>query len=205
MTAPGIRIAKSGWLYRQSSMLKKWRRYYFSLSVDGTLRYFETEFETKAEGALHVPSDCIAVKIGTNVAKAKPPEGLSENFMLSLETSHGKTWIMCGENEDEIKAWQLALEEARHIMHRSRSASAPPPGVVSYGYPQVPQPNVVYVNGYGMYGPRNVVYTNYPGQVVIYNRDRYNYGYCGPFAGAATGLIAGAAIGSLMWTPFLWC
>lgn len=119
-------IAKSGWLYRQSSVLKKWRRYWFTLTQDGLLRYFETELSSKAEDVMNVPLNCTSIKTGTEVAKVHPPEGMSTNFLLKIETRNVQSWMLCGEDEDDMRAWQLALQEARLIRHHVRSPSAPP-------------------------------------------------------------------------------
>lgn len=96
------------------------------MTQDGLLRYFETELSSKAEDVMNVPLNCTSIKTGTEVAKVHPPEGMSSNFLLKIETRNVQSWMLCGEDEDDMRAWQLALQEARLIRHHVRSPSAPP-------------------------------------------------------------------------------
>jgi len=165
------RIARSGWLYRQSSILKKWKRYWFTLTTDGFLRYFESELSNKAEDVMNIPLECISIKMGAEVPvrKVQPPEGLRINFLLALETTNGRTWILCGDSEDEVKAWQVALQEARQIRQQPyRSPSCPPPTVAMY---QTTAPYTVVVDDMSpryCYPYRSYPYSTYSTTRVAY-------------------------------------
>ncbi|GBM26177.1 Pleckstrin y domain-containing family B member 2 [Araneus ventricosus] len=106
-------IAKSGWLSRQTSILKKWKKSWVELYRDGHLKYYENECSPNAEDIIFMPTECLAVKAGLQVEGVQPPEGYGVQNLLSVITSTGKTWVFCGESLDDMRAWQLALEQAR--------------------------------------------------------------------------------------------
>lgn len=231
-------IAKSGWLYRQkieahrrkialphdperhtppphtafSSVLKKWKKNWVELYRDGHLKYYESECSPNAEDIIFMPTECLTVKVGLQVETVQPPEGYGIQNLLAVVTSTGKTWIFCGESLDDMRAWQLALEQARlYGMHPQLPAHHSPylpaynPGYLSaysgessLSYmPQFAYPPPTY---YGYHGPQYMAPS--PGQTaVVYHPDRY---YRPDGADVAMGMLGGGAVGSLMWGPLLW-
>ncbi|PRD34762.1 UNVERIFIED_CONTAM: Plekhb2 [Trichonephila clavipes] len=145
------------------------------------------------------------------VEGVQPPEGYGIQNLLSVITSTGKTWIFCGESLDDMRAWQLALEQARlfgmhpHLSgHPSAYMPAYNPGYLpaysgdtSVTYlPQFTYPSPAY---YGYPGPQYM--TANPGQTaLVYHPERYRH----DGADMAMGMLGGAAAGSLMWGPLLW-
>lgn len=203
-------IAKSGWLYRQSTVLKKWKKNWVELYRDGHLKYYENECSPNAEDIIFMPTECLTVKVGLQVEAVQPPEGYGIQNLLAVVTSTGKTWVFCGESLDDMRAWQLALEQARlfgmhpQIPHPPSYLPAYNPGYlsaysgdssVSY-MPQFAYPPPTY---YGYHGPQYMAPT--PGQTVVYHPDRY---YRPDGTDIAMGMLGGATVGSLMWGPLLW-
>ncbi len=86
--------------YCKASFLKRWKRYWFSLSVDGYLRYFESPDNLIAKKTIHVPTKIIAIKTGLDV-EAKAPEGKKNEYMLKLETRED-SWILCADDVDSL-------------------------------------------------------------------------------------------------------
>ncbi|PRD34761.1 UNVERIFIED_CONTAM: Pleckstrin homology domain-containing family B member 2 [Trichonephila clavipes] len=60
-------IAKSGWLSRQTSILKKWKKNWVELYRDGHLKYYENECSPNAEDIIFMPTECLAIKAGLQV------------------------------------------------------------------------------------------------------------------------------------------
>jgi len=52
-----VDILKAGWLYRQSSFLKRWKKSWYSLSIDGYLRQFESPDKFIAKKTLYIPNE----------------------------------------------------------------------------------------------------------------------------------------------------
>ncbi|XP_054710484.1 pleckstrin homology domain-containing family B member 2-like isoform X2 [Uloborus diversus] len=203
-------IAKSGWLYRQ--ILKKWQKNWVELYRDGHLKYYETECSPNAEDTIFMPTECLAIKAGLQVEAVQPPDGYGIHNLLSIITSTGKTWIFCGESSDDMRAWQLALEQARLFgMHPQMSAQAPQymaaynPGFLSaYGgdsslpyMPQFAYPPPAY---YGYPGLQYM--STAPGQAaLVYQPERY---IRPDGSDVGLGMLGSPAVGPLSWGPLLW-
>ncbi|XP_041355424.1 pleckstrin homology domain-containing family B member 2-like [Gigantopelta aegis] len=190
-------IAKAGWLHRRSTVLHRWKKFWFVLRADGDLLYFESQDVPRAEGRIVVRAQVARIKPASE-CDVNPPEGLTKGCLLGLDMREGETVFLGAENPDDMKAWQIALEEARVM------ATGPQQPVVRnvqtvytgpYGYPgqvmSYPGQQVIYTNtGYPPYvvngGNPNVVYVN--------DRPRYGMG---------TGFVAGAAIGTAMMWPYM--
>ncbi|XP_005096410.1 pleckstrin homology domain-containing family B member 2 [Aplysia californica] len=155
MASGGFDIAKAGWLYRQSSVLRRWKKSWFVLDRQGDLRYFETPDTPRAEERLVVRAVVTHIKTGPDCRPANPPEGVSSAKACFLELSlrEGYSLLLCAESFDDMRAWQIAIEDARTMLARG-----PPPSVMStttiVGAPGYIHSNSPYM-GYG-----------YPGQVI---------------------------------------
>ncbi|XP_064455506.1 pleckstrin homology domain-containing family B member 2-like isoform X2 [Ornithodoros turicata] len=143
-------IAKSGWLNRQSKILKKWKRSWVELYRDGHLKYYETNHSPNAEDVIFMPTECVAVKTGAQVEGAQVVPTMNAQCLFSVMATNGKTWIFCGETLDDMRAWQLALEQARLMGVQTRvCAQNPylqPPPPYSASCRVVGEPSVTYVS-----------------------------------------------------------
>ena len=207
-------IVKAGWLQKQSTFLKRWKKKWCSLSSDGYVRQFETPDDLEAKRTLLVPQDVIAIRTGLDVDH-KPPEGNEHEWLIELVTKHGDPWILCAENLDDMLAWHMALEQARVMNQPQRAPHQPniPANLPPYLQEViVNNPN----NGYPMYYRGNNYQGRYPYRIVqtpqgpitvVYIDDGY-YRYRNGSDGL--GLLAGAALASTLFFPFwfplfLWC
>ncbi|OWF40444.1 pleckstrin homology domain-containing family B member 2-like [Mizuhopecten yessoensis] len=228
-----LEIAKAGWLYRQSTILRRWKKTWFVLYQDGDLRYFESPNSHEPEARIVVRAVCSAIQAG-QMCEISAPEGKTKDCLITLILRDGELRL-CAEDPDDMRAWQIALEEARVLPPGSAVHALPPPYTAGHpmyttnlatdlrSYPyQVPGANSV------MY-PRQQVQYYYPGQVLSTNpyttvmappagqhgnnivyvnqlqQDQYLYGrrrYDG--GDLAMGMVAGAALGSMMWGPVLY-
>ncbi|XP_059156905.1 pleckstrin homology domain-containing family B member 2-like [Physella acuta] len=157
MASGGFDIAKAGWLYRQSSVLHRWKKNWFVLDRQGDLRYFESPDTPRAEEHIVVRAAVTQIKSGHDCRKADPPEGVGQSkaFYLELKMREKESMLLCAESLDDMKAWLISLEEARAMpgpvypppyVANTTTSYVAPPGYVHYGSPYV---------GYG-----------YPGQVI---------------------------------------
>ncbi|KAM4694541.1 pleckstrin homology domain-containing family B member 2 isoform 2-T3 [Discoglossus pictus] len=206
---------RSGWLLRQSTILKRWKRNWFDLWTNGYLIYYDDDDRQDLEDRIYMQLDCIDIRTGNECKDLNPPEGKTKDCCLQIVCHEGKTVNLVAESADECMAWESALNEARTKTHMlapgllyddGMLGPAPPyspydsPPAYAYeqypgGYP-VPGSQVVYTRD-------GQAYTSYPGGVPPGNhiiiRERYydNDGdlAMGMLAGAATGM----ALGSLFW------
>lgn len=125
-----LEIAKAGWLWRQSSILKRWKKEWFVLYQNGDLRYFENPDSHEPEARIVVPAVCKYITTGTSV-DAAPPDGKSKDCLLCLVIKDGELKL-CAEDADDMRAWQIAFEEARTILPPSGN---PPPYNATVMYP----------------------------------------------------------------------
>ncbi|XP_022379979.1 pleckstrin homology domain-containing family B member 2 isoform X3 [Enhydra lutris kenyoni] len=187
-------FVKSGWLLRQSTILKRWKKNWFDLWSDGHLIYYDDPTRQSVEDKVHMPVDCINIRTGHECRDIQPPDGKPKDCMLQIVCRDGKTISLCAESTDDCLAWKFTLQD-------SRTNTAYGYGPYSGSYP--PGTQVVYAaNGQAYAVPYQYPYAGLYGQqptnqVII--RERYRDSdsdlALGMLAGAATGM----ALGSLFW------
>ena len=87
-------------LNMKASFLKRWKLSWYSLTVDGFFRQFESPDSLTAKSTILVPKDVIAIKIGSDT-KVKPPANRSVDFLIKIITRNS-TWHLCAENVDDM-------------------------------------------------------------------------------------------------------
>ncbi|KAM9317330.1 pleckstrin homology domain-containing family B member 2 [Gastrophryne carolinensis] len=210
--AEDMAYVKSGWLLRQSTILKRWKKNWFDLWTNGYLIYYSDQERQDMEEKILMQLDCVNIRVGNDCKDVTLPEGKSKDCCLQIVCHEGRVVNLIAENEDERLAWETALRDARTktLLYDEgvfgpappySQFDAPPP----YGYEQHP-------GGYPAQGAQVIytrdgqAYTSYPcpqqgpgGTNHIIIRERYydNDGdmAMGMLAGAATGM----ALGSLFW------
>ncbi|XP_011366032.1 pleckstrin homology domain-containing family B member 2 isoform X4 [Pteropus medius] len=187
-------VVKSGWLLRQSTILKRWKKNWFDLWSDGHLIYYDDHTRQSVEDKVHMPVDCINIRTGHECRDIQPPDGKPKDCMLQIVCRDGKTISLCAESMDDCLAWKFTLQD-------SRTNTAYGYGPYSGAYP--PGTQVVYAENGQAYAvsyqyPYAGLYGQQPANQVII-RERYQDNdsdlALGMLAGAATGM----ALGSLFW------
>ncbi|XP_062434364.1 pleckstrin homology domain-containing family B member 1 [Rhea pennata] len=186
-------LVKSGWLWRQSSILRRWKRSWFVLYLDGGLVYYQDESSRAAEGRMHVRHGCRGVRAGAACRAAQPPEGKSRDCLLALALRDGSAATLCAESADDAVAWKEAVLEAR-----ATPVHVYDPYDDDY-YQTVPLDShqAAYV-GSGGYGRQ----PGAPGGTrVVVREDPYRVSGDQMALGLLAGAATGAALGSFMWMP----
>uniref|UniRef100_A0A1A8R141 Pleckstrin homology domain containing, family B (Evectins) member 2 n=2 Tax=Nothobranchius rachovii TaxID=451742 RepID=A0A1A8R141_9TELE len=214
-------MVKSGWLHRQSTILRRWKRNWFDLWADGRLVFYNDQQRRDMEDDIHMRVHCINIRNSGACQELNPPEGKMRDALFQIVCRDGRVISLCADSADDALAWTMALQDARintvvatpQIGFAEVIASAPPP-YSEYAHPQVYAPGP-----YGDYSappphPTQMVYSAdgqayavaYPYQyqggygtpgvnhVIIQERHRDNGGdmALGMLAGAATGLALGS-------------
>ncbi|NWZ74143.1 PKHB1 protein, partial [Acrocephalus arundinaceus] len=94
-------LVKSGWLWRQSSILRRWKRNWFVLYLDGSLVYYHDETQRDMDGRIHIKYSCRDVRIGRECKDVQPPEGRSRDCLLTVVLRDGSKTTLCAESEDD--------------------------------------------------------------------------------------------------------
>ncbi|CAH2246665.1 pleckstrin homology domain-containing family B member 2 [Pelobates cultripes] len=215
--AEDMAYVKSGWLLRQSTILKRWKRNWFDLWSNGCLIYYSDQERQDTEDRIYMQIDCANIRVGEECKDLNPPEGKGKDCCLQIICHEGNVINLVAESADDCLAWESALQEARtkthilapHLLYdEAILGSAPPPytpydAPPAYGYDQ-------HHGGYSVQGAQ-VVYTRDgqayyaqqgagvpPGNHIII-RERY-YDHDGDLAmGMLAGAATGMALGSLFW------
>uniref|UniRef100_A0A2K6EV93 PH domain-containing protein n=1 Tax=Propithecus coquereli TaxID=379532 RepID=A0A2K6EV93_PROCO len=182
-------FVKSGWLLRQSTILKCWKKNWFDLWLDGHLIYYDDQTRQSIEDKVHMPVDCINIRVGHKCWDIQPPDGKSKDYMLQIVCRDGKII------QSLCRKTNTAYVDSSGFFPSSYVAYATPTPEQAYGYgphgaAYPPGTQVVYAtNGQAFAQPTN--------QVIIHERDRDRDSdlALGMLAGAATGM----ALGSLFW------
>ncbi|NXD45333.1 PKHB1 protein, partial [Copsychus sechellarum] len=181
-------LVKSGWLWRQSSILRRWKRNWFVLYLDGSLVYYHDETQRDMDGRIHIKYSCRDVRIGRECKDVQPPEGRSRDCLLTVVLRDGSKTTLCAESEDDAVAWKMAVLEAKSTPVRL----CPPE--------QGHHPGMGFgIQDLGMERPLSLAA---PGVThVIVREDPYRVSGDQMALGLLAGAATGAALGSFMWMP----
>ncbi|XP_026645912.1 pleckstrin homology domain-containing family B member 1 isoform X3 [Microtus ochrogaster] len=105
-------LVRSGWLWRQSSILRRWKRNWFALWLDGTLGYYHDETAQDEEDRVLIHFNVRDIKVGQECHDVQPPEGRSRDGLLTVNLREGSRLHLCAETRDDAIAWKTALLEA---------------------------------------------------------------------------------------------
>ncbi|XP_064158131.1 pleckstrin homology domain-containing family B member 1-like [Anguilla rostrata] len=187
-------LMRSGRLWRQSSILKRWKLNYFDLWMDGTFICYKDDSRNDYETTLRLKERCVGVKSGLECTGVCPPEGRPRECLLLVFQRDGSTMVMCANSEDEALSWKLALMEAKRSPVYTYD-----PYDDNYQFVPVDSHNAIYISpdypGYGYGGTHHIVIQEDPsdgmGEEVA--------------LGLLAGMATGAALQSFMWMPFWFC
>nr|XP_033804434.1 pleckstrin homology domain-containing family B member 1 [Geotrypetes seraphini]XP_033804435.1 pleckstrin homology domain-containing family B member 1 [Geotrypetes seraphini] len=191
-------LVKSGWLWRKSSIMRRWKKRWFDLWNNGVLVYYSDDGRHPLKGVVFLRFNCTDVKVGQEFGGVQPPEGQSRNHLIKIFLRNNIDEMLCAESEDDAIAWKTALLQQKAnvfflynpfdgfntVPQQIHHVTSIHPGPYSDSRPY---------NGYNR-GPRMT-------QVVI-PEDPYHMLRNNRALGLLTGVLTGTAIGSLLWSPF---
>lgn len=174
-------VVKSGWLLRQSTILKRWKKNWFDLWSDGHLIYYDDHTRQSVEDKVHMPVDCINIRTGHECRDIQPPDGKPKDCMLQIVCRDGKTISLCAESMDDCLAWKFALQDSRtntayvgsKVTYDDTAVASSPPPYTAYVAPNPEEYS---------YGSYSGAYP--PGTQVVYaeNGQAYAVPYQYPYA-----------------------
>ncbi|GCB79821.1 hypothetical protein scyTo_0020251 [Scyliorhinus torazame] len=94
-------LVKSGWLWRQSSILRRWKKNWFDLWLDGILVYYEDENRRQLEDSIHLKINCINIKAGYECIEGLPPEQSSRECMMMIYLRDGSKLALSADSADD--------------------------------------------------------------------------------------------------------
>ncbi|NWZ92116.1 PKHB1 protein, partial [Nesospiza acunhae] len=168
------------------SILRRWKRNWFVLYLDGSLVYYHDETQRDMDGRIHIKYSCRDVRIGRECKDVQPPEGRSRECLLTVVLRDGSKTTLCAESEDDAVAWKMAVLEAKSTPVRlcplSRDTPQGTGKKVGRGWmpPLLATPGVTHV---------------------IVREDPYRVSGDQMALGLLAGAATGAALGSFMWMP----
>ncbi|XP_036593507.1 pleckstrin homology domain-containing family B member 2-like isoform X3 [Trichosurus vulpecula] len=109
-------FVKSGWLLRQSTILKRWKKNWFDLWSDGHLIYYDDQTRQNVEDKIHMLVDCINIRMGNECRDFHPPEGKPKDCILQIVCRNGKTINLCAESEDDCLRYLAMVNIMAHTL-----------------------------------------------------------------------------------------
>ncbi|XP_061103352.1 pleckstrin homology domain-containing family B member 1 [Conger conger] len=186
-------LMKSGWLWRQSSVFKRWKLNWCDLWIDGNLVCYKNENRREYETRVSLKSKCVAVKSGLACTGANPPEGRPRENLLVLYLRDGSTVVMCANSDDEALAWELTILEAKR-----NPVYTYDPYDDSYQHVPLNSHNTIYISP-GSHGSGGGTHH------ILIHRDPCDGIGQQVALGMLAGMATGAALRSLLWMPFWFC
>ncbi|XP_041088664.1 si:ch211-176g13.7 isoform X3 [Polyodon spathula] len=102
-------LMKCGWLWRKSSVLRRWKRSWFDLWMDGNLVFYQDETRRDYEDRIRLKYKCANVKAGSECTGVEPPDGISSHCLVIIYMKNGSTLILCADSEDEALCTSTTL------------------------------------------------------------------------------------------------
>ncbi|KAL4608488.1 pleckstrin homology domain-containing family B member 1 [Arapaima gigas] len=183
-------LMKSGWLWRQSSILKRWKLNWCDLWVDGNLVFYKTDSRREYENRTSLKNQCVNVKSGLECTVYFPL--LPTPVIYFYLFRHYPQCAVSGFLTAACRAWKLTLMEAKR-----NPVYVYNPYDDGYQFVPVDSHNAVYVSPTcaGGGGTHHILIHRDPcegiGEQVA--------------LGLLAGMAAGAAMRSFMWMPFWFC
>ncbi|XP_003976649.2 pleckstrin homology domain-containing family B member 1 isoform X1 [Takifugu rubripes] len=182
-------LLKSGWLWRQTSVLKRWRLNWCDLWINGSLCFYKSDSRRELEHRVNLKMTCVDVRCGLECGDQTPPENNPRENRITVLLRDGSVVNLCASSEDESIAWKLTLLETR------RSP------VFTYN-PYEDSYQAIPIN------PSQTVYIT-PGaggshQLVV-QRDPFDEVMGTVAVGLLAGMAAGTAMRSFLWMPLFFC
>uniref|UniRef100_A0A3P9M1G1 Pleckstrin homology domain containing, family B (evectins) member 2 n=1 Tax=Oryzias latipes TaxID=8090 RepID=A0A3P9M1G1_ORYLA len=89
-------VVKSGWLHRQSTILRRWKRNWFDLWADGRLVFYNDQQRRDMEDDIHMRVSCINIRNSAACQEHGPwrfkMPGLTWWLQPRRSASHRKSW-----------------------------------------------------------------------------------------------------------------
>lgn len=184
-------LLKSGWLWRQSTILRRWKRHWFDLWLDGTLLYSDDESRRNMADKIPIRGSTV-VKAGHDCPDVQPPEGKDRDCLITVVQRNGSRLILCAESSDEAIAWKMSLLEAK-----SRMVRVYDPYDDYYQTIPIDAHHTVYVNPWFSGNHYGVPGTTH----WIVREDNYSNVGTQMALGMLAGAVTGTALSSVMWLP----
>uniref|UniRef100_A0A673IUV2 Pleckstrin homology domain-containing family B member 2-like n=1 Tax=Sinocyclocheilus rhinocerous TaxID=307959 RepID=A0A673IUV2_9TELE len=164
-------FVKSGWLHRQSTILRRWKRNWFDLWSDGRLVFYDDQQRRDMEDEIHMKVDCINIRNASACRDLMPPEGKSKDSLLQIVCRDGRVISICADSADDAFVTEI-VQHPQVGFAEDIVASAPPP------YSELnPTPQVFCPDGYGGYVPHPPPYATQ----MVYSADGQQYAVAYPY------------------------
>ncbi|OCT93355.1 pleckstrin homology domain-containing family B member 1 [Xenopus laevis] len=181
-------LVKSGWLWRQSCVLRRWKKHWFDLWLDGNLLYYPDENRRTVEDRFPMKYNCVNVRAGQECGDILPPDGSTQESLVTVELRDRSNLLLCAESEDDAVAWQMALMDTQFY-----PVNVYDPYDDHYQAVPFNAHHAAYTNQ-GYYGHGYVPF--------IVRDDPYRYSYGEQTEqGILAGAVTGSALRSLVWLP----
>uniref|UniRef100_A0A8D3DLL8 PH domain-containing protein n=1 Tax=Scophthalmus maximus TaxID=52904 RepID=A0A8D3DLL8_SCOMX len=106
-------LMRSGWLWRQTSVLKRWKLNWCDLWIDGSLCFYRSDSRRELEHRASLKTACVDVRSGLECGGVTPPESNPRDNLVVVQLRDGSTLNLCANSEDDSIAWKLTLLETR--------------------------------------------------------------------------------------------
>ncbi|XP_068188288.1 pleckstrin homology domain-containing family B member 1 [Antennarius striatus] len=183
-------LLRSGWLWRQTSVLRRWKLNWCDLWIDGSLCFYKTDSRRELEQRISLKMTCVDVRSGLECGDVTPPENHPRENRLVVVLRDGSTVNLCANSEDESLAWKLTLLETRR-----NPVFTYDPYDDSYQAIPINTYHTVYVSPGAGPGTHHVVV----------QRDPFGEVMETVALGLLAGMAAGTAMRSFLWMPFFFC
>ncbi|XP_041054596.1 si:ch211-176g13.7 [Carcharodon carcharias] len=102
----------TGRAFGRGSILRRWKKNWFDLWLDGILVYYEDENRRQLEDSIHLKINCISIKAGYECIEGLPPEQSSRECMMMIYLRDGSKLALSADSADDAFTEGLPPEQS---------------------------------------------------------------------------------------------
>ncbi|CAC5424439.1 unnamed protein product [Mytilus coruscus] len=108
-----VMILRAGYIYRQRTFFKKWRRTWLVVCLGGSVRYYRNRNASRPQKSFDVKNDCIAIKAGKQCKTMLPPKDIDTGCLMEIVLTGDRTLKLCAADPDQSRMWHHAFKRAQ--------------------------------------------------------------------------------------------
>ncbi|OWF41102.1 pleckstrin homology domain-containing family B member 2-like [Mizuhopecten yessoensis] len=106
-------ILKQGWIYRQKTFFRKWKKSWLVICLGGSLKYYKGKQTPRPQKTFNIKNDCMTIRTGKKCRHLLPPNNVDTEFLIEIILTGERSLKFCAHDQDSFKMWLHALQRAQ--------------------------------------------------------------------------------------------
>ncbi|KAL4221350.1 Pleckstrin y domain [Mactra antiquata] len=111
--ADDVVLLKAGFIHRQKTLFKRWRKVWMVVSLGGNLKCFSSKKSSSPQKVWNLKKDLVMIKFGKQCRSLLPPADIGTDCLMELHFTGGRKLSLCAKDVDSASLWKQALTRAQ--------------------------------------------------------------------------------------------